>query len=867
MENSSARVLEFDPLRDLLRGYAASDLGRARVAEIAPSVDLAWIESQHQLTSEIREFRRAGGGFEFAGLSDISRPLEKSHIEGAALETTEIRDVILVVDRAAQWREIAFKPPQGLKTDWAAVRQLSSAIADFTDFLRSFQNKILPDGTLDDRASPELASIRREIEKQRRAIQQSLQSYLRRLSEGGSAQEEVITVRGERFVIPVKAEHKRRVQGVVHGASSSGQTVFVEPLETIEQNNELVRLLEDELAEVHRILLEMTRRIGERAEEIRTVVDILAELELQFAKARFAEDYDCVAPLFTRNAHSEGSDRGATRALARPPAAEGAPPLSLAVLERQGGSVDFARSSSALVVRDARHPLLERNLRSKAPPSRKEREKDGAPSAGRSTRTVVPTTIDLEGDQRELIITGPNTGGKTVALKTVGLLALMAQSGIPVPASRMEMPVFDAVLADIGDYQSIEQNLSTFSAHVTNIDRLSRTATARSLVLLDELGSATDPEEGAALAVAIAEHFLKTGCFTIISTHHTSLKVFAANSPGVVNASVGFDEATLKPTYELKLGVPGASAGINIAQRLGLNSAIIQSARSRLGSQARDVGQFLDRLHADLREAEAERLRLRDKENELDRERARLASEGKREQQEKVRQMEKKLETLLRDFEYHAREAVNAIQDRMAAQKVSKDAERRIAKLRRDFREQFDSSVVAHVSGADRDDPNAQPGLVQQVSEGDFVKLKSVGRNAKVARRLDDKHFEVEVGSMKMRVAREDIAEVVSRASDSPVSAARAKGVSVALERDENVPSEINVIGHTLDDATREVEKFVDRAFLAGLPRVRIVHGSGMGILRKSLRQFLQKHPHVESVAEPPQREGGAGATVAELKT
>jgi DNA mismatch repair protein MutS2 len=851
MENSSARVLEFDPLRDLLRGYAASDLGRARVAELAPSVDLAWIESQHQLTSEIREFRRAGGSFEFAGLSDISRLLEKSHIEGAAIETTEIRDVILVVDRAAQWREIAFKPPQGMKGDWSAVRQLSSAIADFTDFLRSFQNKILPDGTLDDRASPELGSIRREIEKQRRAIQQSLQNFLRRLSEGGAAQEEVITVRGERFVIPVKAEHKRRVQGVVHGASSSGQTVFVEPLETIEQNNELVRLLEDELAEVHRILLEMTRRIGERAEEITTVVDILAELELQFAKARFAEDYDCVAPVFGRDAHSEESDRGATGALARPPADE-------------GGRVDFARSSSALVLRDARHPLLERNLRSKAPPSRKEREKDGAPSA--ATRAVVPTTIELEGNQRELIITGPNTGGKTVALKTVGLLALMAQSGIPVPASRMEMPVFDAVLADIGDYQSIEQNLSTFSAHVTNIDRLSRTATALSLVLLDELGSATDPEEGAALAVAIAEHFLKTGCFTIISTHHTSLKVFAANSPGVVNASVGFDEATLKPTYELKLGVPGASAGINIAQRLGLNSAIIQSARSRLGSQARDVGQFLDRLHADLREAEAERLRLRDKENELNRERARLASEGKREQQEKIRQLEKKLETLLRDFEYHAREAVNAIQDRTAAQKVSKDAERRIAKLRRDFREQFDSSVVAHVSGADRDDPNAQPGLVQEVSEGDFVKLKSVGRNAKVTRQLDDKHFEVEVGSMKMRVAREDIAEVVSRASENPVSAARAKGVSVALERDENVPSEINVIGHTVDDATREVEKFVDRAFLAGLPRVRIVHGSGMGILRKSLRQFLQKHPHVESVAEPPQREGGAGATVAELK-
>jgi DNA mismatch repair protein MutS2 len=807
MKNSSAPVLEFAPLRDLLRGYATSNLGRERVAALAPSLDLAWIEHQHQLASEIREFRRVGANFEFVGLIDISKLLQKSRISGVALETTEIRDVITAVDRAAEWREIAFNPPQGMKGDWAAVRQLSSGIADFTQFLRSFSNKILPDLTLDDRASPELANIRREIEKQRRSIQQSLQGYLRRLSEGGAAQEELVTVRGERFVIPVKAEHKRRVQGVVHGASSSGQTVFVEPLETIEQNNELVRLLEDELAEVRRILLEMTGRIGEREPEISTAVEILAELELQFVKARFSEEYDCVAPKL--------------------------------------GTGD---RSSSLILRDGRHPLLERNIKIKG-------------------GKIVPTTIELEGNRRELIITGPNTGGKTVALKTVGLLALMAQSGIPVPASRMELPVFDEVLADIGDYQSIEQNLSTFSAHVTNIDFISRTATDRSLVLLDELGSATDPEEGAALAVAIAEHFLHAGCFTLISTHHTSLKVFGANSPGVVNAAVGFDEATLKPTYELKLGVPGASAGINIALRLGLNSAIIQSARSRLGTQARDVGQFLDRLHADLRQAEAERVRLRKREEELDRERLRLASEGKREQQEKVRQLEKKLEGLLRDFEYHAREAVNAVQDRAAAQKLSKDAERRISKLRREFREQFDSAVVAHVSGADRDDPHARPGLVQHVSEGDLVKLKSVGRNAKITRRIDDRHFEVEIGAMKMRIPREDIADVVSRASESPVQAARAKGVSVVLESErENAPSEINVIGHTVDDATREVEKFVDRAFLAGLPRVRIVHGSGMGILRKALRQFLQQHPHVETVAEPPQNEGGAGATVAELK-
>jgi DNA mismatch repair protein MutS2 len=268
-----------------------------------------------------------------------------------------------------------------------------------------------------------------------------------------------------------------------------------------------------------------------------------------------------------------------------------------------------------------------------------------------------------------------------------------------------------------------------------------------------------------------------------------------------------------------------------------------------------------------LREVESERLRLRTREEEIQREKNHLAAEGKKEQQAKVKEMEKKLDGLLRDFEYHAREMISVIQDRAAAQKLSKDAERRVSKLRREFREQFDSVVVAHTTGADQDDPHAQPQLVKRVSEGDTVKLKSIGRPALVARRIDDNHFEVEIGTMKMKIAREDIAEVLVRSSDSPVKAARARGISVSLENEnKTIPSEINVIGRTVDDATREVEKFVDRAFLAGLPRVRVVHGSGMGILRKALRQYLQKHPHVESVVEPPQNEGGGGATVVELR-
>jgi DNA mismatch repair protein MutS2 len=808
--HSSSQVLEFDALRLLLRGYASSPLGQKRIASLKPSTDRDWIQSQQELATEMQEFRRVGGRFDFSGLIEIDSLVKKSRIAGAVLETTEIRDVLLVVDRAAEWREIALHPPAAMRSEWKGVRELSGQIVDFTEFLRWFRNKIQPDGTLEDKASPELARIRREIERQRRGIQESLRGYLRRLAEGGTVQDELITIRGERFVIPVKVEQKRRVQGVVHGASSSGQTVFIEPLETIEQNNELVRLLEEEMAEIHRILLEMTQRIGAQAAGILAAVDVLCELELQFAKAHFAEDYNCV-----------------------------------------GVQLSEDSAGSRLLLHNARHPLLERNLKLKGIP-------------------VVPISIELEGERRQLIITGPNTGGKTVTLKTVGLLALMAQSGLPVPADRAELPVFDAVLADIGDYQSIEQNLSTFSAHVTNIDFISRTATAQSIVLLDELGSATDPEEGAALAVAIAGHFSGIGCLTVISTHHTSLKVYGANTPGVVNASVGFDEATLQPTYELKIGVPGASAGINIARRLGLNPAIIDSAKARLGSQARDVGQFLDKLHADLREAENERLRLRTREQELEKEKAHLASEGRKEQQAKIREMEKKVESLLRDFEYQAREAVIAIQDRAAAQKLSKDAERRIAKMRREFREQFDSTVVAHSTGADQNDPHAQPQIVRHVSEGDTVKLKSTGRPARIVRKVDENHFEVQMGAMKMKIGRDDIAQVLTsvqaQPADNPVAAARARGISVSLENEGAIaPSEINVIGQTVDQASREVERFVDRAFLAGLPRVRVVHGSGMGILRKALRQLLQQHPHVATVVEAPQNEGGGGATVVEL--
>ena len=809
LQHSSSRVLEFTHFRDFLGAYVSSPLGKAKVSQLEPSLDRAWINHQQQLADESRRFYSAGGRFDFTGLFDAHNLLAKARIPGATLEIEQIRDLVLLVDKSSEWREMALHPPDAVKPHWIGMLALTQQIADFTLLLRHFRNKIQPDGTLDDRASAELTRIRRDVEKQKRAIQESLRGYLRRLAEGGAVQDELVTIRGERFVIPVKTEQRKRVNGVVHGASSSGQTMFIEPLETIEQNNDLVRLLEEEQAEIRRILQEMTERLGEHSEAIATATDVMAEVELQIGKARFAVDYDCVRPELTEN---------------------------------------FTE------LRAARHPLLERNLKAKG-------------------GKVIPLTLEMDAAHRQLIISGPNTGGKTVGLKTVGLLALMAQAGVPVPATTARLPVFDSVLADIGDYQSIEQNLSTFSAHVTNIDFISRTATAHSLVLLDELGSATDPEEGAALAVAIADHFRRSGALSIISTHHTSLKVYAANTAGVLNAAVGFDENTLQPTYELRVGVPGASAGINIAQRLGLNRQITDAARERLTTQTQDVSKFLDRLHSELRDLERERQAAQKREQDAAREMKRLEAEGQQEQRQKVREFERKMESLIKDFEYQVREAISAVQDRAAAQKLTKQAEQRIAKLRREFKEQFDAGVVAHKTGADQGDPNARPHEIKHISEGDTVKLKSLGRTAVIKRKIDDNTFEVEIGNMKMKIPRHDVAEVFSSSGSAgrggapnPVAAARARGISVTLKEDSSAPTELNVIGRNVDEATSAVEKFIDRAFLAGLTRVRIVHGSGMGILRKALRQYLQKHPHVATVAEPQQNEGGAGATVVELR-
>jgi DNA mismatch repair protein MutS2 len=823
LRESSASALEWPRVRDHIAGRTFSPLGRAWILALEPCADLAWIDQQQQRTAELRTMLTRGGSFEFRGLFDPTSLLDKAHIEGAALEGTEILGLLTVVERVAAWRNLIDPPPNGTRYEWPGIAALSAPLLDhdFAPLLRLLRGKIDPDGSLSDDASPELRRIRRAMERQHRAIEASLRRSLQSLSEGGSTQDDLITIRGDRFVIPVKSEFKRKVPGVIHGSSSSGQTVFVEPLETIEQNNELVRLLDEEQSEIHRILVAMTRAIGQQSTAIHLGACILAEVESHAARARFAEALNSVRPVFTEAATNPDPHHQA---------------LSLAA---------------------ARHPLLEIRMRT------------AALEAGEEPRTPVPLTIILPPNTRQLIISGPNTGGKTVSLKTLGLLSLMAQAGIPIPAEEAKLPLFESVYADIGDAQSIERDLSSFSAHVINLDRISREATANSLVLLDELGSATDPEEGAALAVAIASHFLTLNAWCCITTHLTSLKVYAANHPGVLNAAVGFDHHTLTPTYELRLGVPGASAGLNIAERLGLPKEIITAARAQMTTQTADIGAFLDQLHDQLTAAAAERETLQQRERELSREKARVEVEGRVEQKARTKELEAKLNSLIENFAYQLRETVKAIDDKALAKKISRDSDLRMATLRREFSEQFNSTVVAHTNRADKNDPAAQPHLPEGIKVGDLVKLKSLGRQARVDRIIDVRNFEVSVGPMKMRASIEDISEVESVKVVTPLEAARKRGgitVATANNDTDYMTSEINVIGRTADEAQTEVERFIDRAFLAGLPRIRIVHGTGMGVLRRTLREYLRSHPHVTTITEPPQNQGGQGATEVELR-
>lgn len=804
MQVTSADILEFESLRRLVGRYVASPLGRRELESVEPLSDRARIEEIVAETAEAMEYVRAAASpqpasrgavirVKFANIPDSAEAVGRLHIEGAVLDPRQIYDLGQLLDQAGEIRSLI----TAVAERFPRLASRAERIAEFRHVLAAIEGKILPDGSVADDASVALKRLRRDIEKQQKSIQDSLERFLRSHREEGTLQEEFVTIRNERFVVPIVAGQRRRVDGVIHAASASGHTLFVEPMETIDLNNELVRLKEEESGEVTRILREITDHLRQHADDIGYAFGVMGELEMLFAKANFAADFNCVAPRF---------------------------------------SPDLNRR---LHLREARHPLLEDVLR-------------------RQRKRVVPISLTLDEKCRTLLISGPNTGGKTVSMKTVGLLALMAHSGFPVPAAEAEFPIFQQVLADIGDQQSIQESLSTFSAHIHTIRHMLDVVNMDALILLDELGRATDPEEGGALGVAILDTFRSAGAFTLASTHLLAIKIYGANTDGVLNASMGFDEQTLEPTYILRTGAPGKSAGLDIAARLGIESQIIERARSVMSSSERDIQRFLSELHERLErvahleeELAAARAKVAEREQTL-------ARDWERKGQAKIRELEQRSAQLAQDFEQQARQTIEEITRNFEQRKAAENALRKVAKTRREFLERSEAAVDAARPASDPA-PRRIP-----IEPGVRVRLKGVRQPARVRRRLADDMIEVEAGFLKMQVSVDDVEEVMP---PDDAGGRLPKGVTYEQGPRWDVSyREINVIGKRAEEAREEVDKFLDSAALAEVDRVRIVHGHGMGVLKRTVAELLSHNPHVAKFYPASPSEGGAGATIVELK-
>jgi len=786
------KALEFDDLRALLGRYVRSPMGQAELLGVAPLADRSAIENALADAAEATEYLRTASNPQTASRGAAIRPrfdlgtdpaplVARLRIQGATLDAPEIFELARLLDVASEARSVVLSA----RDRFPRLATHASAIADLRELARDLRGKILPDGSLADDASVMLARLRRDSERQRRHIEDSLARFLRAHHEDGTLQEDFVTIRNDRFVVPIVTGRERRVEGVIHGSSGSGATVFVEPLETIELNNELVRLHEEELREVHRLLREFTTRMREHAVEIAASVAALSRLELLFGKAEFAIAFRCSVPRL--------SPEGARK----------------------------------IVLRDARHPLLEDILRAQK-------------------KTVVPVSLDLNTAQSTLLISGPNTGGKTVALKTIGLLALMTHAGLPVPAEHAEFPLFDDVLADIGDHQSLAESLSSFSSHIVAVRSMLELATGDSLVLLDELGRATDPEEGGALGVTVLERFRARGAFTLASTHLMAMKVYGASTPGVLNGSMGFDETTLDPTYVLRLGAPGKSAGLDIASRLGLDPALIEEARGRMAASDRDVSRFLGEMHQKLEQLETERAEITARSQAVALREQGLEQTWERKYTAKLREVEDRAAQLSIEFERRAQETI---------EDLSQKARTKIAKTRREFQEQVASLAPAPAPGAATAPLKLEPGAQ--------VRLKGIRQPATIRKVLESGEVEVEAGYLKMRVPSTDIEEVISKVPT------QARSSSITFNQGPEFATsirEINLIGQRAEEACERVDKFLDTAALGQADLVRIVHGHGMGILRKAIADLLARNPHVAKFYAARPEEGGTGATIVELK-
>jgi len=803
MSRPAQDVLEFDKLRELLRLRTTCVPGRRAVDELEPGMKHAALESVFALIREAGEWLRAGRELGFGTLTDPQGWLERIEGLGAALEPGEFLDAASLLETAG-WLRQQFRE-EAVKFPLLAAR--AASIGDFRDVHGAIRRCVLPNGEISDNASATLRRIRASVTETRDTIQKSLKQILR--ARNAEAGEDYVTLRNDRFVIPVRAEHRRSIPGVVHGASATGQTVFMEPFETVEANNQLVQLAEDEAAEILRILRELTEKLQTIRGPLLAAAGRIAELDSVFARARFARDFDAALPEFS--------------------------------------------GTNELRLEGARHPVLEDKLR-------------------KENRVIVPMTLTLGGEERVLVISGPNTGGKTVALKTTGMTALAAQSGIPVAAQRALLPLFDRVLVDIGDEQSIAADLSTFSAHMLNLKTMLEAATPNSLVLVDEMGTGTAPEEGAALAVALLDEFRARNCIVLATTHHDRLKIYASTTPGVVNAAVEFDDVNLRPTYRLRVGVPGGSSGIAIARRLGIATAIIERARSLLTPESREAADLIAYLHRSRDELDRMQRQMTTERHALEEERKKLRTEWVERQQKRIKELEAQFAEMHRRFDENVARVVEAVQEPQLRAQTEKSARRKMQHVRSEAREEMNAAVVQAISESQSDlgvrAASLEAVRADRLQPGTRIRVRGFSKPV-LLRRIDGSAAEIEAGPLRMKVALEEITGVEEAApvakSSSP--AAKLHRVTVTSQPGEAGNSdEINVIGMTVEEARDRLDKFLDDAALARKTRIRIIHGHGTGALRKGIGDFLASHPLVEKHSFETEEHGGKAVTIVELQ-
>ena len=800
MGRSAQDVLEFAKLRELLRLRTTCVLGKRAIDASEPGTGRPGLESAFAHIREAREWLRAERELGFGGVADPQQWLEHIEGPGVVLEAAELLDAASLLETAGwlrqQFREEAAKFP--------LLAARAAALTDFRDALAAIRRCVLPNREISDDASTALRRIRGNITQTRDSIQKALKQILR--ARNAEAGEDYVTLRNDRFVIPVRAESRRSVPGIVHGTSGTGQTVFLEPFETVETNNQLVQLAEEEAAEIVRILRELTERLQTLRVPLVAAAETVGELDSVFARARFARDFDAAMPEFT--------------------------------------------AQTELRLQAARHPVLEDKLR-------------------RENREIVPMSLALGGEERVLVISGPNTGGKTVALKTTGIAVLSAQSGIPVAAQRAVLPLFDRVLVDIGDEQSIAADLSTFSAHMLNLKSMLQAATPQSLVLVDEMGTGTAPEEGAALAVALLDEFRAKNCIVLATTHHDRLKAYASTTPGVVNAAVEFDDVNLRPTYRLMVGVPGGSSGIAIAQRLGLAAPIIERARALLTPESREAADLIAYLHRSRDELDRMQHQMAAERHALEEERAKLRTQWVERQQKRIKELEEKFAEMQKRFDENVTRVVEAVKERELRGQLEKSARRKMQDVRGEAREELNAAVVQTLSDSQADlgaSARVEAVSSERLQAGARIRVRGFNKPV-IFRRLDGSSAEIEAGPLRMKVAVDEIIGIEGTALPAGTGQT-AGGVSVRSQRGEGAPTEeINLIGSTVEEATERVDKFLDEAALAHLPRVRIIHGHGTGALRKGLGQFLKSHPLVANQSFESEERGGKAITVVELRS